>query len=290
MRFNKAILLAGGTGTRLKPMTNMINKHLLPVFDKPMIFYSMSILMLAKIRDICIVTNKENIGSFKNFFKRGDWLGLKITYKIQKKSIGIGDGITLCKKFIGKSNYALCLGDNFFYGGDLTGILKNAQDTAELCKILTYEVPNPSSFGVLSKKNKKHFIYEKPKKFIGNEIVTGLYFLPNESLKINSKLKKSKRGEFEITNLLNKIFDQHKSKVYKLNRGTTWMDLGNLDSLNAASDFIKLVQNFTNKKIACLEEISINNRWIKKISKNEMQEKYGDSEYYQYLKKLNFFN
>jgi len=285
MKFDKGILLAGGNGSRLRPLTNLLNKHLLPIYDKPMIFYSLSILMLAKIRKICIVTNEESIHAFENFFQDGKWLGLDITYKIQKKSIGIANGITLCKEFIGKSNFAMCLGDNFFFGSDFTGFLERAQNEEHVCKIFSYEVQNPSDYGVLSEK-KEIKIYEKPKKFISKKIVPGLYFLPNSALKISESSKKSKRGEYEITDVLNKIFKTKKVKIYNLKRGITWMDLGTLKSINKASNFVKIIQENNKNLIGCLEEISLKNRWIKKLDYKFFKEKYGESYYFKYLKSL----
>lgn len=285
MKFDKGILLAGGSGSRLKPLTNLLNKHLLPIYDKPMIFYSLSILMLAKIRKICIVTNKESLHAFENFFQDGKWLGLNITYKIQRKSLGIANGITLCKDFIGKSNFAMCLGDNFFFGSDFTGFLERAQNEEFLCKIFSYEVQNPSEYGVLSQK-KEIRIFEKPKKFIGKKIVTGLYFLPNSTIKISNSIRKSKRGEYEITEVLNRIFKSKKIKIYDLKRGITWMDLGTLKSLNKASNFVKIIQENNKSLIGCLEEISLRNKWIKKLDYKFLKKKYGETYYFKYLKNL----
>ena len=285
MKFDKGILLAGGNGSRLKPLTNLLNKHLLPIYDKPMIFYSLSILMLAKIRKICIVTNEESIYAFQNFFKDGGWLGLNITYKIQRKSIGIANGIALCKNFIGKSSFVTCLGDNFFFGSDLSGFLERAQNEEHLCKIFSYEVNNPSDYGVLSI-NKNIKIYEKPKKFISKKIVPGLYFLPNNAVKICEFIKKSKRGEYEITDVLNRIFKSKKIKIYNLKRGITWMDLGTLESINKASNFVQIIQENNKNLIGCIEEISLKNKWIKKLDYNFLRKKYGNSYYFKYLKTL----
>jgi glucose-1-phosphate thymidylyltransferase len=289
MQFEKGILLAGGSGTRLKPLTTLINKHLLTIYDKPMIFYSLSILMLSKIREIVIITNKESLKNYQDFFEDGSWLGMSIDYIVQEKPSGIADTINLSEKFIAKSNFCLMLGDNLFYGSNLTGYLEDCQKSKGNFKLFTYKVKNPSSFGVLFNRNGNIYIHEKPKRFIGNDIVTGLYFLPNEIIKISKKNKKSKRGELEISDSLNSLMKVQKPKIYDLKRGITWMDLGSLSSLNSASDFIKLIQNITNTKIACLEEISLKNKWIKKISKKKMITKYGNSEYFEYLKKLNCF-
>tara|TARA_B100000767_G_scaffold274583_1_gene308086 strand:+ start:1749 stop:2609 length:861 start_codon:yes stop_codon:yes gene_type:complete len=286
MQFNKAILLAGGQGTRLRPTTNLINKHLLPVFDKPMIFYSMSIIMLAKIKNILIVSDLDTIKILKKFFNNGDWLGLKISYVEQKKSLGIVDAVKLSEKFINNSNFCLMLGDNLFYGSELTSFLKVSQTSNKECSIFSYEVKNPSSFGVLSEKVGNTKIIEKPKKFINNKIITGLYFLPNRSIKLALKSKRSLRGEFEITDILNKIIKNKKYQIHHLNRGIKWMDMGTVDSLNRATEFIKNVEHNNAKKIACLEEISLKNKWINKIDLKFFKKKYGNTDYFQYLKKL----
>ena len=269
MQFQKGILLAGGSGSRLKPLTTLINKHLLSIYDKPMIFYSLSVLMLSKIKEVVIVTNKESLKNYQNFFEDGSWLGMKLKFIVQNKPSGIADTINLSEKFLGKSNFCLMLGDNFFYGGDFSGHLIDCQKSKNKFKLFTYKVKNPNQFGVLSKRQNNYFIHEKPKNFVGNQIVTGLYFLPNKAIHISKKNNKSKRGELEITDVLNKLMKIHKPKIYDLKRGITWMDLGSLESLNNASDFIRLIQNISSTKIACLEEIALKNKWIKKLSKNK---------------------
>jgi glucose-1-phosphate thymidylyltransferase len=286
MQFQKGILLAGGSGTRLKPLTTLINKHLLTIYDKPMIFYSLSILMLSKIRRIAIITNKESLKNYQNFFEDGSWLGMNISYIVQDKPSGIADTINISEKFIAKSNFCLMLGDNLFYGSDLTGYLEDCQTSKGNFKLFTYKVKDPSSFGVLSNLKGRFYIHEKPKRFIGNNIVTGLYFLPNEIIKINKNNRKSKRGELEISDVLNNLMKIKKPKIYDFKRGITWMDLGSLDSINKASDLIKNIQEISNTQISCLEEIAIRNAWIKNLDFSKMKNKYGDSEYFKYLKKL----
>tara|TARA_B110000971_G_scaffold48969_1_gene49093 strand:- start:5563 stop:6432 length:870 start_codon:yes stop_codon:yes gene_type:complete len=289
MQFQKGILLAGGTGSRLKPLTTLINKHLLTIYDKPMIFYSLSILMLSKIKEVAIITNGESLQNYQKFFEDGSWLGMKIKYIVQNKPGGIAHTINISEKFLGKSNFCLMLGDNFFYGGNMSGHLNDCQKSSGKFKLFTYKIKNPDQFGVLTKKQNNYFIHEKPKKNIGNEIVTGLYFLPNKAIYISKKNKKSKRGELEITDVLNKLMQIQKPKIYDLKRGITWMDLGSLDSLNNASDFIRLIQNISNTKIACLEEIALKNKWIKKLCRSKMIDKYGNSQYFEYLCELNSF-
>jgi glucose-1-phosphate thymidylyltransferase len=286
MKYTKALLLSGGSGSRLKPITNLINKHFLPVFDKPMIFYSLSIIMLSKIRDICIVSDEKSIIKFKSFFNDGKWLGIKFTYLIQKKPLGISNAIKISEKFIKKSNFSLMLGDNFFYGGDLTGYFNEIQNNEFETNIFSYNSKNPNKFGVVKETKNKIKIIEKPNKFISNRVVPGLYFLPNKSIYSSKKLKKSKRNEFEITDLLNILLLKDKYKIHNLNRGVTWMDLGTLNSLIQAGQFIRSIEDNNFNKIACLEEISLKNNWISKINIKLMKDKYGDTDYFNYLKKL----
>lgn len=286
MKYNKAILLAGGQGTRLRPTTNLINKHLLPIYDKPMIFYSLSIIMLSKIRDICIVSDLNTLNILKNFFGSGKWLGLRLSYIEQKKSLGIANGISLTKKFINKSNFCLMLGDNFFYGSDLTNYLKLAQKENKDGKIFSYEVKNPSYFGVLHERKNGIKIFEKPKKFLGNKIVTGLYFLPSYALDLAKKTKFSNRGEMEITNILNYLLKKNKCKIYHFKRGIKWLDMGTIENLVGATEFIKNVELNNANKIACLEEIAFKNKWLKKIDLKFFRKKYGNTDYFRYLKKL----
>ncbi len=286
MKYNKAILLAGGQGTRLRPTTNLINKHLLPIYDKPMIFYSLSIIMLSKIRDICIVSDLNTLNILENFFGSGEWLGLKLSYIEQKKSLGIANGISLAKKFINKSNFCLMLGDNFFYGSDLTNYLKLAQKENKDGKIFSYEVKNPSNFGVIYKKKNNIKIFEKPKKYLGNKIVTGLYFLPNYAIDLAKETKFSHRGEMEISNILNYLLKKNKCKIYNLKRGIKWLDMGTIENLVGATEFIKNIEFNNAKKIASLEEISLKNKWIKKIDIKFFRKKYGNTDYFRYLKKL----
>ena len=286
MKYNKAILLAGGEGTRLRPTTNLLNKHLLPVYDKPMIFYSLSIIMLSRIKNICIVSDLNTLSSLKHFFGSGNWLGINLTYIEQKRSLGIANGVALTKKFINKSNFCLMLGDGLFYGSDLTNYLDLAQTEKKDGKIFSYEVKDPSYFGVIHEKKNVCKIFEKPKKFLGNKIVTGLYFLPNYALDLAKKTKFSKRGEMEITDILNHLLKKNKCKIYNFKRGIKWLDMGTMDNLIAATEFIKNVEFNNANKIACLEEIALNNKWIKKIDLKFFKKKYGNTDYFKYLKNL----
>ena len=286
MKYNKAILLAGGQGTRLRPTTNLINKHLLPIYDKPMIFYSLSIIMLSKIKDICIVSDLNTLNILRNFFGSGKWLGLRLTYIEQKKSLGIANGVSLARKFIKNSNFCLMLGDGLFYGSDLTSYLNLAQIEKKDGKIFSYEVNNPSYFGVINKKKNGIEIVEKPKKFLGNKIITGLYFLPNYAIDLAKKTKFSKRGEMEITDILNYLLKKNKCKIYHLKRGIKWLDMGTTENLVGATELIKNVEFNNANKIACLEEIAFKNKWIKKIDLKFFRKKYGNNDYFRYLKKL----
>ena len=192
MQFQKGILLAGGSGSRLKPLTTLINKHLLTIYDKPMIFYSLSVLMLSKIKEVAIITNKESLHNYQDFFEDGAWLGMKLKYIVQNKPNGIADAINLSEKFLGKSNFCLVLGDNFFYGGNFSGHLIDCQKSKNKFKLFTYNVKNPDQFGVLTNKKKNYFIKEKPKNNISKKVVTGLYFLPNKVIHI-SKISKNQK-------------------------------------------------------------------------------------------------
>lgn len=282
MKDYKGIIMCGGQGSRVKPFSNILSKHWIPIHDKPMIYYSLSVLMLAKIREICFIADKENIKYYKKFFKNGEWLGLKIKYIIQKKPLGICNGIQLSTKFVSKSNLCLVLGDNFFYGSDLTKNLNKAKNNK--CTFFTYEVSNPNEYGVFVKS--KNQIIEKPKSNMGNRIVPGLYFLPNSSINLSKKLKISDRQEFEISDLLNLYIKKKKFKVYELNRGISWVDLGNYEKITETSFFISTLEKRNSNKIACLEEISLKNKWIKKIDLNSSLKRYGYTSYFNYLKKL----
>ena len=282
MKNYKGIIMCGGQGSRVKPFSNILSKHWIPIHDKPMIYYSLSVLMLAKIREIFFIADRENIKFYKRFFSNGNWLGLKINYIIQKKPLGISNGIQLASKFIYKSNICLILGDNFFYGSDLTKNLNIAKNNK--CTFFTYEVSNPNDYGVFVKAKNK--IFEKPKNYMGNKIVPGLYFFPNSSLKISKKLKISNRKEYEITDLINVYLKKKQYKVYNLKRGINWVDLGNYEKITETSSFISTIEKRNSNKIACLEEISLKNKWIKKIDIKSSLKRYGHTPYFNYIKTL----
>ena len=262
----KGIILAGGMGTRMSPLTKAVNKQLLPLYDKPLIFYPLSILMLAKIKDILIIVNKGQIAQYKKLLPNGDNLGIKITYAEQEKPKGLPDAFILGEKFIGKNNVALILGDNFFYGQNLSRILKNCMNLKKGAKVLLHSVPNPELFGVakLDNKNKITKILEKPKKHISNYAITGIYFFDNTVIKYAKLLKPSKRGEVEIIDLLEKYRKINKLSADFIGRGGAWLDTGSIKDFFKTTSFIEAIQNRQGLKIACIEEIALLNNWINK--------------------------
>ena len=281
----KGIILAGGIGSRLHPLTQVISKQLLPVFDKPMIYYPLSTLMLAGIRQIAIITTPQDLPKFKKLLRSGKQWGLKFSYIVQKKPNGIAEAFILAKNFIKDSPSCLILGDNIYHGNNLSNILKEADEDKENSTIFTYQVKDPERFGVinLDKKGKPVKIVEKPKAPKSNLAITGLYFFPKDVVFRAKNLKPSKRGELEITDLNQSYLSDKKLKVKNLNRGFTWMDTGTFDSLLEASNFISLVQNRQNTIVACPEEIAYGNKWINKSDVKRVA-KLMQSAYGQYLK------
>ena len=284
----KGIILAGGMGTRMSPLTKAINKQLLPIYDKPLIYYPLSILMLAGIKDILIVVNKGQVNQFKKILSNGKRFGVKITYVEQAKPRGLPDAFILGEKFIGKDKVALILGDNFFYGQSLTYKLKNCIKLNSGCKILVHPVNKPELYGVaeVNSKNKIISIREKPKKSKSNLAVTGLYFFDNEVIKLSKLLKPSKRKEIEIVDLLNKYRKKNKLTAEILGRGGAWLDSGSIDDFYNTSNFVSALENRQGLKIACLEEIALNKSWIKKKDIKSAISFYGNCIYSDYLKKL----
>jgi glucose-1-phosphate thymidylyltransferase len=285
---NKGIILAGGKGTRMSPLTKAVNKQLLPIYDKPLIFYPLSILMLAKIKDILIIVNKGQLSQYKKIIPNGNNLGIKITYKEQETPRGLPDAFILGEKFIGKNNVALILGDNFFYGQNLSTNLINSAKLKKGAKVLLHKVTKPESFGVakINNKNKIISIKEKPKKFLSDLAITGLYFFDNKVIEYSKKLKPSKRGEIEIVDLLNKYKKQNNLYANFLGRGGAWLDTGSMDDYYKTSAFVSAVENRQGVKIACLEEIALNNKWINKKHIKESIRFYGNCDYSKYLSKL----
>ena len=284
----KGIILAGGTGSRMSPLTKAVNKQLLPIHDKPLIFYPLSVLMLAGIRDILIIVNKGQLNQFKKILPNGINLGIKISYAEQSSPRGLPDAFILGKKFIKNDNVALILGDNFFYGQSLTKKLKNCVKLKKGARIVVHPVNNPSLYGVanINKKNTITKIVEKPKKSESNLAVTGLYFFDNKVIKYSANLKPSKRNEVEIVDLLNKYKNSNSLSAEFLGRGGAWLDSGSISDFYETSSFVSALERRQGLKIACLEEISFNNKWINKKHVLDAIKFYGNCSYSKYLSTL----
>ena len=284
----KGIILAGGHGTRMSPLTKAVNKQLLPIYDKPLIYYPLSVLMLAKIKDILIIVNKSQLDQFKKILPEGKNLGIKINYAEQKYPRGLPEAFTIGKEFIGKNNVALILGDNFFYGQNLTKKLKECAKLQSGAKIFIHPVNNPSHYGVvkINKKNKILKIIEKPKKYLSNFAITGLYFFDSNVVKYTDSLKPSKRNEIEIVDLLKKYNIKNKLSVEFIGRGGAWLDTGSVKDFYDASAFVSTLENRQGLKIACLEEIALGNGWINKKQIKSAIKFYGKCDYSNYLNQL----
>jgi len=283
----KGIILAGGMGTRMSPLTKAVNKQLLPVYDKPLIFYPLSILMLAKIRDVLIIVNKGQLDQYRKLIPDGKKLGMKINYIEQNKPRGLPDAFILGKKFIKKDNVAMILGDNFFYGQSLSKMLFDCVKIKKGAKVVLHKVSNPEKFGVATVKGKKILsIKEKPKNSKSDLAVTGLYFFDNKVVKFANKLKPSKRNELEIVDLLNSYRKINQLSSEFLGRGGAWLDTGSIEDFYKTSNFVSAIENLQGFKIACLEEISLNNNWINKNKIYEAIKFYGNCDYSKYLKKI----
>ena len=285
----KGIILAGGLGTRMSPLTKAVNKQLLPIYDKPLIYYPLSILMLAKIRDILIIVNKGQLNQYKKLFPDTKNLGLNLSFKEQSKPVGLPDAFLIGEKFINNSNVALILGDNFFYGQNLSGLLSNCVKLKQGAKIVLHSVKNPEMFGVakINPKNKKILkISEKPKKFVSNYAITGLYFFDKKVIEYAKKLKPSKRGELEIIDLIDQYKKRRKLSAEFIGRGGAWLDTGSISDYYKTSAFVQAIENRQGFKVACLEEIALLNKWINKKDIIKSIQFYGNCEYSFYLKKL----
>jgi len=284
----KGIILAGGKGTRMSPLTKAVNKQLLPIYDKPLIFYPLSILMLADIKDILIIVNKGQLEQYRKIIPNGNNLGIKITYLEQDKPRGLPDAFVIGERFIGKDKVAMILGDNFFYGQNLTAKLKINTKIKKGARVVLHKVQHPEAFGVakVDKKNRIISIKEKPKKFLSDLAITGLYFFDNNVVKLAKKLKPSKRGELEIVDLLNfyKIKKQLSADI--IGRGGAWLDTGSIEDFYKTSAFVSAIENRQGFKIACLEEIALNSNWINKSHIKRSIKFYGNCEYSKYLNKL----
>ena len=283
----KGIILAGGKGTRMGPLTKAVNKQLLPIYDKPLIFYPLSILMLAKIKEILIVVNTGQLEQYKKIIPDGKNLGMKINYIEQDKPRGLPDAFILGEKFINKSNVAMILGDNFFYGQNLTSKLLQNIKLKKGAKVILHKVQKPDLYGVAKvRKNKIISIKEKPKKFFSDLAITGLYFFDKNVVKYAKKLKPSKRGELEIVDLINIYKSKNELSSGLIGRGGAWLDTGSIEDYYKTSAFVSAIENRQGFKIACLEEIALSNKWIKDEDIKRSIQFYGQCEYSNYLKKL----
>ena len=284
----KGIILAGGSGTRLYPITIAVSKQLLPVYDKPMIYYPLSTLMEAGIREVLIISTPVYIDMFKLLLGDGSELGMKLEYAIQEKPVGLADAFRLGKDFIGKDNVSLILGDNMIYGPGLTDMLKEASSLKKGGVIFGYEVSDPTSYGVveIDENGNAISIEEKPENPKSNLAVPGLYFYDNEVVKIAAEIKPSARGELEITDVNKVYMEKGNLKVMSLGRGFAWFDTGTPDRLDDASDFVKAIELRQGTQIACLEEIAYKNGWIDKEQILKQAEKYKKTDYGKYIKKV----
>ncbi len=284
----KGIILAGGKGTRMSPLTKAVNKQLLPIYDKPLIFYPLSILMLAKIKDILIIVNKGQLEQYKKILPNGKNLGIKISYVEQDKPRGLPDAFVVGEKFIGKDNVAMILGDNFFYGQNLSTLLLTNTKLNKGARVVLHKVLKPELFGVAktNKANKIIKIKEKPKKFFSDLAITGLYFFDNNVVKYAKKLKPSKRGEVEIVDLLNVYKSKNQLSANLIGRGGAWLDTGSMEDFYKTTTFVSAIESRQGLKIACLEEIAFNNKWIQKKHLKQSIKFYGNCDYSNYLSKL----
>ena len=287
----KGIVLAGGSGTRLYPITKGISKQLIPIFDKPMIYYPLSALMLAGIRDILIISTPYDLPGFKRLFGDGHNLGLNLSYAEQPSPDGLAQAFILGEQFIGKDSVCLVLGDNIFYGAGFTGLLKDSLNEAEKngkASVFGYYVNDPERYGVaeFDKNGNCLSIEEKPQHPKSNYAVVGLYFYPNSVVNIAKNIKPSARGELEITSVNQEYLKQKKLKVQTLQRGFAWLDTGTHDSLSEASTFIEVIEKRQGLKVACLEEIAYEQGWITKEQLIEEAKPMAKNDYGKYLLRL----
>lgn len=284
----KGIILAGGSGKRLYPITKSVNKQLLPIYDKPMIFYPLSVLMLAGIKEILIISTPEDLPQFESLLGDGSNLGLKLQYIIQPYPDGLAQAFVLGEDFIGSENVALILGDNIFYGHGFTPLLKNAANIEEGAIIFVHQVKDPERFGVVEFDDKMNAINieEKPQQPKSSYAITGLYFYDNSVVEIAKKVSPSLRGELEITSINEEYLKCNRLKVELLGRGFTWLDTGTYDSLLEAGNFVQTIEHRHGYKIACLEEIAYENGWMNKENILEVAELFNKNSYGSYLRKL----
>ncbi len=284
----KGIILAGGKGTRLYPLTESISKQILPVYDKPMIYYPLSVLMLANIKEILIISTERDLPVFKELLKDGSELGLKLEYKVQEKPNGLAEAFLIGEEFIGKDNVALILGDNIFYGSGFTGLVEEAAKLKKGAIIFGYPVKDPKAYGVVEfdENGKAVSLEEKPKEPKSNYAIPGLYFYDNTVIEKAKKVKPSARGEIEITTVNEMYLSEGKLNVKNLGRGIIWFDAGTHEALLEASNYIEAIQKRQGFYVACLEEIAYKKEWI---DKEKIEKKIGDikkNSYQKYLLQL----
>ena len=284
----KAIILCGGTGSRMSPLTHSVNKQLLPVYDKPMFYYPLSLMMLCGIKEYIFIINQGQEQNFRKVLGDPDDLGIKVEFVVQKNPKGLPDAFLITKELIKNQSIAMILGDNFFYGNMLTPLIKESFKVKNGCNIYIYPSYKTSSYGVVEfdKKNNIKKIIEKPRKTKSNQIITGLYIFDKKVFEFSNKLKPSKRNELEIVDLINIYKYQKKLNVTKLGRGSAWMDVGNFSDLQSASNFIQNVENRQNYKIGCIEEVAFNNKWINKERIINRIKHLKNTDYSRYLKNL----
>ena len=283
--FMKGIILAGGSGTRLYPLTKVVCKQLLPIYDKPLIYYPLSTLMLAGIREILIISTPSDLPRFKEILGDGKDLGLSFSYEVQEKPNGLAEAFLIGEKFIGNDSVCLVLGDNIFYGNGLAEMLQDASNVKDGAIVFGYYVKDPERYGVVefNSKNEVISIEEKPKNPKSNYAVVGLYFYDNSVIKVAKSIKPSARGELEITDLNRVYLENKKLKVKFMGRGYAWLDTGTFDSMVEATEFIKTIEDRQGLKIACIEEIAYNNKYINEEQLKKLAETLKKSGYGQYL-------
>ncbi|ENV13644.1 glucose-1-phosphate thymidylyltransferase RfbA [Acinetobacter schindleri] len=284
----KGIILAGGSGTRLYPITKGVSKQLLPIYDKPMVYYPLSVLMLAGIQDVLIITTPEDLNSFKRLLGDGSQFGIRLEYAIQPSPDGLAQAFIIGEKFIGDSNVCLVLGDNIFYGQGFTPMLKKAVSRAKGATVFGYQVKDPERFGVVEFDQQKRAISleEKPKQPKSHFAVTGLYFYDNDVIQIAKQVKPSERGELEITTVNQMYLERGDLNVELLGRGFAWLDTGTHSSLLEAAQFVETIEKRQGYKVACLEEIALNNGWLSKEKVLEIGQSMSKNDYGQYLMSL----
>ena len=284
----KGIVLAGGSGTRLYPMTKVVSKQLLPIYDKPMVYYPISVLMLSGIKNIFIISTENDIPLYKSLLKDGSQFGCSFEYAIQKEPKGLAEAFIIGESFIGKDKVAMILGDNIFFGQSFTNILERSAKFKDGAVLFAYKVKDPERFGIIEidDKNNAISIEEKPKNPKSPYAVTGLYFYDNDVINIAKSIKPSKRGELEITDVNKVYLEKKKLKVEILGRGFAWLDTGTTDSLLKAAEFVSTVQNLEGMQIACLEEIAYSKGWINKKDIEESANKLKNTDYGKYLLNL----